>query len=331
MLGRDPQLILRDDESSPELCKEHYERFVQEDEVDLLFSPYGTPLTMVASEVSEEHGYVMLAVAAAAACPWQRDYRFLFQLYAPAKRQFIGLLDLMARENLRTLALIHDSKSPFNVDMIKGVKHWAKHFQIEVLLDESYEDGEEELPAIVERAKELNAHGLINSSYSPNAYRLLRLLDERGYRPTVLAMPIAPAHPSFKEKAQGMSELVFCPSQWEPIDEVPFPGTQGFIENFEEFAACQPSFHATSAYAACQIFERAIKTTKSFDNERLRDFVASLDTVTVLGRYKVDPSGMQVGHNSFLIQWQGGKKEIVWPRKMQTAPVSFYPRGSAER
>ena len=152
---------------------------------------------------------------------------------------------------------------------------------------------------------------------------MLRLMREMAYRPTVLAMPIAPVHPDFEKKVGPIANHVFAPSQWEPDERIPFPGTRRFIDAFTAFAGHPPSFHAASAYAACQIIEQAIDQNQTLDHEKLRDYIAALDTVTVLGRFKVDPTGLQVGHNSIIIQWQAGKKEIVWPQKMQTARPAF--------
>lgn len=173
------------------------------------------------------------------------------------------------------------------------------------------------------KVKAHDAKGLVLSAYPPDGYELIRLLGEMRYKPTVLAMPIAPAHPNFHNKVGDMANPIFGPSQWEPIKRIPFPGTQRFIDGFTAFAGHLPSFHAASAYAACQLFEQAITRTQSIDHRKLRDIIAALDTVTVLGRCNVDLTGKQVGHNSFMIQWQKGKKEIVWPQKMQTAQPVF--------
>jgi branched-chain amino acid transport system substrate-binding protein len=35
---------------------------------------------------------------------------------------------------------------------------------------------------------------------------------------------------------------------------------------------------------------------------------------TFYGKYKVDPeTGWQIGHQMGVVQWQNGKKTIVWP------------------
>jgi branched-chain amino acid transport system substrate-binding protein len=202
---------------------------------------------------------------------------------------------------------------------MSGVQEWARIFRINIVYQQAYQDGKKELPGLLAEVKSKDANGLILSAYPPDCYELLRLLQKEAYRPTVLAMPIVPVHPDFHKRTGDLANHVFGPSQWEPDARIPFPGTRRFVEGFKKFTGHMPSFHAGSAYAACQLYEQAIAHTQSLDNEKLRDYIASLDTVTVIGRFKVDHTGKQVGHNSIIIQWQNGKKEIVWPQKMQTA------------
>lgn len=323
LLGRKIELILYNDKSDPELTRKLYQKLIEEDRVDLVFSPISTPLTMAASEVCEKNKMLILAVATSSGQPWQRDTRYLFQLYAPANRQFIGLLDLMAKKRLKTLSVIYNDQSGYSKDMVKGLEKWAKVFKIDIVLKRPYQNGKKELPVIVKEIKKANAQALINSSYPPDSYELLRLLDKSPFKPQVIALPIVPVHPDFEKKVGPIAEHIFAPTQWEPEERIPFPGTQKFKKGFENFTGYMPSYHAASAYGACQLFEQAINTMRTLDNSILRDYVATLDTVTVLGRFKVNPTGMQVGHNSFIIQWQNGKKEIVWPQKRQTARPVF--------
>jgi branched-chain amino acid transport system substrate-binding protein len=136
-------------------------------------------------------------------------------------------------------------------------------------------------------------------------------------------MSIASIHPDFYRKAGPIAERIFGPSQWEPDERIPYPGTTQFIQAFQTAYRKMPSYHAGSAYASCQILEQAVDDLHDIDHERIRDYISALDTVTVIGRFKVDPTGRQIGHNPILVQWQGGHKEIVYPTKMQTAPPHF--------
>ena len=319
LLGRKVELILYNDKSRTDLVRDLYRRLIEEDQVHGVFSPYGTPLTLAASAVTEKHDMLMLACAASGSRIWERGFRYVFGMYALAERYFIGLLDLMARSGRNSLALVFDETSAFHRDAAAGVRKWAETFRIDLGFEQGYANGQAELPAIAARLKSLKTRRLILSAYPPDCYRFLSLMEATGYRPRVIGMTIAPIHPNFFDKAGEIGDRVFGPSQWEPSERIPFPGTRQFVRSFQKFAGIMPSYHAGSAYAACELFARAVRQTRSLDHEKIRHYIAALDTVTVIGRFKVDPSGRQVGHNPIIIQWQQGKKEIVWPSSMQTA------------
>jgi branched-chain amino acid transport system substrate-binding protein len=320
VLGRPVELVLRDDQSREDTARRHYKHLTEVDPVDLILSPYGSPLTLVASEISERNGYAMLAAAASADILFDRGYRRLFGVYAPARRYFIGLLDLIARHGLQTVAVLHED-SPFHRDVAEGAAFWARQFRLQLTLQRVITDAPSDLTVTVEELQKRfpATDVLIFSAYPPNCYRLMKMLPAQGWRPAVIAQTIAPVHPEFYEKAGPAAEGVFGPSQWEPDERIPFPGTQQFIRDFKADTGLMPSYHAAAAYAACQIMERAVTASGSLDQESIRSFIASMDSVTVIGRFKVDHTGMQIGHNPLLIQWQEGKKEIVYPRKLQTA------------
>jgi branched-chain amino acid transport system substrate-binding protein len=322
LLGRTIELRVIDDTSRPDVSRQGYQQLIEDNDVDLVLSPYSTPITLAASEVTEEHGYVLIACGASGEVLWNRNYSYLFGMYSMARRYFIGFLDLMAREGLETVCIIHENNA-FNRDAAVGASEWATLMGVTVKSTIEFDPEGDRLPHIAEKVKRLQPDGIIACTYPPSGYRFLSLINEIGFKPEALGMTITPVHPSFHEKAGPMAEHVFAPSQWEPNERIPFPGTKRFIRAFKNFTGILPSYHAGSAYAACQILEKAVRKTEGLNHENLRDYIMSLDTVTVIGRFKVDETGMQIGHNPLLIQWQDGKKEIVYPPHMRTAPPEF--------
>ena len=322
ILGRPVKLILHDDKSKKERVRHLYENLLTKEKVDLVFSPYSTTLTLVASEVSERHKFVMLASGASGEGIWERGYRYIFGVYAPAGRYFIGFLDLIARNGLKSLAILHENSS-FNVHAARGAHEWANRFGLNISLQKDYNTGTTELPGLVRKLRDTNPDGVILCAYPADCYELLSIMKKINYHPKALGLTIAPALPDFYKHAGTMSEGVFGPSQWEPDERIPFPGTKKFIVNFKALTNKLPSYHAGSAYATCQILERAINHSKSLNHEKIRDFISSLDTLTIIGRFKVNHKGKQIGHNPIIIQWQNCKKEIVYPTKMQTAVPRF--------
>jgi len=322
LLGRRVKLILYNDKSQKSLVKSLYEKLIVEDKVDLTISPYGTSLTLAASEVTEKHGYVMLASAAAGEQIWERGYRYIFGVYAPADRYFIGFQDILARNGFESVGIIFEN-SFFNISIAAGARKWADRFNLIVTYDKGFDDAHIELPIILKHAMERNIDGLIFSGYPPQCHTFIDLMKKANYRPKFLAFTIAPILPDFYQRVGPFAEGIFAPSQWEPDERIPFPGTTRFIADFKSFTGKAPSYHAASAYSSCQILEKAILQAQEIDHTKFRTYVSAFDTITIMGRFKVDHTGRQVGHNPILIQWQNGRKEIVYPSKMSTSLPQF--------
>lgn len=319
LLGRPVELVLYDDKSSAELVRELYTKLIVQDKVDLVLSPYGTPLTLAAAEVTTRHGYAMLACGAAGDEIWSGKFQNVFGMYSPARRYFIGLLDIMATNGLNSVGILYED-SPFSRDTAEGAKDWAERFGLKVSLYRAYAVGKDDLPNLLKEVRRENPDGLILASYSEDSYFMLDWMTAEKYRPKVLAFTIASVYPHFYKKSGSIAEGVFGSSQWEPDERIPFPGTKKFIADYFGFTQRFPSYHSGASYASCQVMEKAVQHCQCLDQARIADFIRSLDTVTVIGRFKVGQDGKQTGHNSMIIQWQNGKKEIVFPPNMQTVP-----------
>lgn len=322
LLGRPVRLLLYDDKSDTNLTTELYRRLIVEDKVDLLVAPYGTRLTSAAAAVADGHHMVLMAVAAASETLWERGYRYLFGVYATARRYYIGLPDLMARHGMKSLVVLF-TEDDFNASAAAGAVHWARRFGVTVLLARGLGEDGSGLARGLEEARVLQPDGLILSTYIRLGYESLEIMKTMGWRPRVLAMSITPALPDFGVRVGEESEDVIAPSQWEPSARLPFPGTRRFISDFKEFSGVTPSYQAAATYTAMTILAQAVRRTGSLEQDRIREYIQALDTVTLLGRFKVDATGRQIGHNPLLIQWQGGVKEIIYPPKMQTATPKF--------
>jgi branched-chain amino acid transport system substrate-binding protein len=109
------------------------------------------------------------------------------------------------------------------------------------------------------------------------------------------------------------------PSQWEPDERIPYSGTRRFIKAFQEKFDRIPSYHTASAYASLRLLQNAVEECKCLDQARIREYLLALDSLTLLGRFKVDLQGRQVGHTPSIVQWQQGRKEIIYPPKFRTA------------
>ena len=141
--------------------------------------------------------------------------------------------------------------------------------------------------------------------------------------------------PKFYEILGRDAEFVYGATTWLPelVDIragglIPiarqYPGAREFVESYrKEFPGADFSFHSAAGYGGCQILVEAIRRVGSLDSGKLRDAISKMDHNTVFGAFRVDRDGVQIAHKFLLVQWQDGKKVIVWPEELAAVNARF--------
>ncbi len=68
-----------------------------------------------------------------------------------------------------------------------------------------------------------------------------------------------------------------------------------------------------------KIFGAVVNKVGTFDQKKIRDEFVKTDEQTVVGHYKLNENGLQLGYQSYALQWLKGQQELVWPRDQATA------------
>ncbi|MBI4307543.1 MAG: amino acid ABC transporter substrate-binding protein [Chloroflexi bacterium] len=330
LLGRPVDLKFYDDESKPETGARLYERLITADQVDLLLGPYSSPVTSAASTVAEKYKYPMVATGASSAELWGRGYKYLFQIYTADGRYMDGAIELAAAQGLKTVAIINEN-TVFAKGAAAGAAAKAKEKGLQVVFQEEYRPGVKDLTATLQKVKALAPDVIVGGTYLPESVLITRQAKELDVNPKMFAFSVGPALPDFTKNLSADAEYIFGASQWEPT--LALPGVKEFVEKYKAaYEGRDPSYQATGGYGGCQLLEQAVKKAGSLDREKLRETLASLETTTVYGAYKVDATGAQVAKPSYMTQVQKGQRVIVWPTDAATAKAIFpTPPWSARR
>ncbi len=238
----------------------------------------------------------------------------------PAGKYAVGFLELLVMKDLDNVAIVHADDS-FSRDVAIGAKKWAERFGLKVVLFEGFIKGTINLDDIAQRAKAANAEVLIVCGHMDESVNMRLSLKNIGWHPKAYFASVGPATQAFHDNLKDDAEHVFSSSQWEPVAN--FPGSKEFNDAFVEAYKGQPSYHAAAAYAAGRLLTAAIVKAGSIDREKVRSVLYRMDAMSIVGRFGVDSTGMQTKHFNVIIQWQKGKKEIVWPEELKTAKPLF--------
>lgn len=322
ILGRKVQLVVYDDKSDPQTAMSLYEKLISEDKVEFLFGPYSSGITAAIAPVAEKHGYPVLVSGASADSLWQKGYRYLFGVYTPASKYTVGFLEMLVTNGIDTVAIAF-SDDPFSRSIAEGTRKWAKRFELKVLAFEMFKKGRVDLDDVARQARESGAETLVVCGHFNEAVNMKSALKRIKWYPEAYFASVGPVIQAYYDQLKSDAEYTFSASQWEYHDKLQIKGAKLFYESFRERFGIRPSYHAATAYAGGEILKEAIIKAASFKREKIREMLATMDTIVIIGRYGVDSHGMQVRHFPVIVQWQNGNKEIVWPKEFRTAAPNF--------
>jgi branched-chain amino acid transport system substrate-binding protein len=318
LLGHKIRLILLDDKSDTQTSIKLYEKLITEDKVDLVLCPYSSGITEAVVNVTERYKMPFVAYGAASRPIWEKGRKYIFNIVAVAEDYQKGALHLAKQIGVKTVAIIGED-SLFPREAAKGAKDWAKKLGIDVVLEENYPLKQTDFTALLQKIKAAGAEGVISNSYFADAAAQLRQMREQNMNFKLFSSTIGPALPNFPEQLGATAEYVLGFSQWEPLPNVlKNPGMKEYIEAYEKRFGEKPNYHAGGAYGALQVTEAALKKAGSFDQEKLREALSTIETQTVYGRYKVDAKGMN-SHEGLTFQILKGQRRVVWPEKWAEA------------
>ncbi|MGH7322813.1 MAG: amino acid ABC transporter substrate-binding protein [Candidatus Rokuibacteriota bacterium] len=321
VLGRKVEFVFYDDQSQPATGVRLYEKLITQDKVDVVLGPYSSAITEAVANVNEKYKLPMVAPMASTTSIFKKGRKFIFMVQSPAEVYLEGLVEVAAKNGLKTLAILNED-TLFPKATVQGTIELAKKKGLQVVFVEAYPKGHTDFSAILTKVKAANPDVLGAATYFDDAVAITRQMKELNVNPKIYGVTVGGDLPKFYELLGKNAEFVYGATQWEP--ELPYPGSKEFVEaHRKEFPGADLSYHTAGGYAGCQILVEAIKKAGSLDGEKIRDAILKMDLNTVYGGFNVDPDGFQTSHKMVMFQWQDGKKVIVWPDDLAMGKARF--------
>ncbi|HSF05473.1 MAG TPA: amino acid ABC transporter substrate-binding protein [Methylomirabilota bacterium] len=328
LLGHRINLTLLDDKSDTQTAIKLYEKLITEDKVDLLLAPYSSGITEAVANVNERYKMPFVAYGAASTPIWEKGRKYIFNIVAVAEDYQKGAVHLAKQIGVKRAAVIGQD-SLFPRQSGKGAKDWAKKLGIEIVVDENYPVKQTDFTALLQKISGAGAEAIFSNSYFADSAAQLRQMRELNLNFKLFSSTVGPGLPNFPEQLGPTAEYVLGFSQWEPLPKIlKHPGMQDYIDRYEKRFHEKPNYHAGGAYGALQVTEAALKKAGSFDPEKLREALATIEVQTIFGHYKVDAKGMNT-HEGITFQILKGQRRVVWPEKWaETKPELPVPAWS---
>lgn len=316
--GRPVEVVIMDDQSDRQVAVAQYEKLISTSKVDFVFGPYSSAITEAVLPVTDRYGYPVLIGGASSDRLWSQGHKNIYGVYTPASRYAVGFLEMLVENGIEQLAILA-ADDVFSQSTAEGTATWAGRYDLEVVYRQTFKKGKDDLATEVKGARESGAGVLIVCGHLDEAVAGRRALSRTGWEPAAFYATVGPALQKYRQLVGSSAEGTFSSSQWEPDPDLAYPGSREFLVRFTSAYGHKPSYQAATAYAAGTILEKAIARAGSIDRAQVARVLATLDTMSIIGRYGVDGAGMQIRQFPVIIQWQGGRKRIVWPEQIRTA------------
>jgi len=306
ILGRKVELVIYDDQSTPATAVRLYEKLITEDKVDAVMGPYSSAVSEAVANVTEKYKKVMVAPLAATTSIFKKGRKYIFMVITPAENYLDGLIDMAAKRGLKTVAIIHED-TLFPKASAAGTVEAAKKKGMQVVLQEAYPKGNTDFSALLVKIKAANPDVIAAGTYFDDAVAITRQMRDL---------------PEFYDLLKQNAEYVYGSTQWD--ESLPYPGQKEFLAAYKaKFKGQEPSYHTAAGYAGCLIYAEAVKKAGSLDADKVRDQLLKMEIKTAFGDYKVEPDGFQIAHKMVMLQWQDGRRIVVWPDDLANGKIRY--------
>jgi len=337
LLGRQVELVIKDDASNQNTVVSDYNALISSDKVDLLLGTFSSLLNLPASAVAERNRMVYVEPAGGNPDIFSRGFKMVFfAQQATADHQgdvWANWITQLPADKRPKTAAYPTLDDPFTTPTSEGIEAILKGAGIETVYRKTYTADQSNFDSIANAVKAKNPDLVVAGTQFEDGIGMVRALGKVGFTPNWLYQTNAPSFGA--QYADGVGEentegVFYAVSH---SQEAKTPGNPEFVKAYQEkFGEEAVPEDAADAYAAGEVLQATVeanKTVERADQLKLADWIRSNSVDTILGTLSWNENGAPKGE--FLIgQWQDGKAEIVLPEDAATTDkiVEGYKPGS---
>jgi branched-chain amino acid transport system substrate-binding protein len=325
--GKKIELLFEDDTGKPDVGRSGIEKLISRENVPVITGGYSSSVTAAAAPVAQQRQVPFVICTGSADDITEKGYNYIFRINPPASEYPNSVKSFLKEvaKDVKTAALLYEN-SAFGQSSSKSFEEDAKELGLKILVKEGYQAGAIDFKPILTKVKAANPDMIYMVSYVMDASLLMRQSKELRINPKMFVGGGAGfTLPEFAKSAGDASDGVYSATLW--IETLPFPGAKAYFDKYQKKYGSETEYHGAEAYAAMYVVADALKRAKSITPKDIRDALAKTDMKTAFGPVKFISYGKKTQQNkldTYLVQWQKGDLEAVWPKSVATKKY-IYP------
>jgi branched-chain amino acid transport system substrate-binding protein len=332
ILGRQVQLKIVDDASSPNQVVTNYQTLITRDHVDLVFGPFSSLLTGPAATVANRYHYAFLEPAGGGPKVFALKLPNLFFVQpAPVVKcgdSFVAYLKTLPASQRPKTASYASLDDPFASPIADAMRSQLQASGVKTLYHTIYPAETTDLTPIVAKAIAPKPDMIIGGTQSEDAYAQVKALIQAKYNPKFLFYANGANSPTeFPDKvgAKNVNGIFSC-SDWTP--SLKTNGNAVFVAQYLKRYGGNKFLidnNSSEAWAVGQLVQLVAKKTGTIDNQTIIKTLHKGTWATIEGNLSWNAYGQPNG-DDLLVEWIHGKLLPVFPPQFALAkPVSPKP------
>jgi branched-chain amino acid transport system substrate-binding protein len=326
LMGRQVQLKIVDDASSPDQVVTNYQNLITKDHVDFVFGPFSTLLSAPAAKVANRYGYAFIEPAGGGPAIFdEKLHNVFFVQPAPVVDSGVVfanyILSLPADQQPKTAAY-PELDDPFAAPIAEAVRQKFEAAGIQTVYKQVYPPETTDLSPIVSKIAAANPDIVVGGTQVEDGFALVKAMVEQNLSPKFLFLSNGANDPvNFPDKV-GANNVngIFSAGDW--FEAETSPGNAEFVAAYHKKFGNEPIDSTSSeAYACGQVLEAVVNKINSLDNGKIIDALHQGSWPSVEGNISWDSVGEPQGQD-LLLEWVDGKLVPVFPADVALhAPV----------
>lgn len=319
ILGRQVQLKILNDASSPNQVVTNYDTLISQDHVDLTFGPFSSLLTTPASAVAAHNGYAFVEGAGGAPTVFESaaneaDHN-VFDVSLPVVDEMIPFVNYVASlgpaVDKQLTAAYPMAQDPFADPPVQLAEEKLSALGVKTVYNKSFP---EEVSDYKSPADDVAAAKpdivVLGSADVPTVQAFMQAFEQQHFTPKLFIAAAGPDQGAAFTSAVGAGNAVgmMVPDGWYPgyVNAASEAMVKAYVA---QYGGTPSGVNAdiAEAYSVGQVMEQAIIATKGTNNAAIIKYLHSgVKLTSVQGPVQFDDLGENGAPAAFIFQWQKG-------------------------
>jgi len=321
--GRSVNIVFVDDEGKVDSVKPAFNKLVAS-KPQMLVGGYASDPTYLMAKMAEKKNVPFVICTASADKITQKGWKNIYRLNPPISEYTKGLEDFWIKiSKPKSIAIINET-SMFGTGGAIRMIEFCQEKAIEIRAHINYDRKMAAVPgylrSLLAPLTEEPPDVIYMIAYLNDAVALVKKIRELNINSLLSGAAGGFTLEEFIVRAGSAANYLLTSSLWS--EHVHYPGAIEYYTQYKKRYDRSPDYHGAEAYSALLVAAEALKRSKSFSPQDIRDALNQIFMMTPFGPvkfYSYEDFERQNSLNTLVLQIQNGKFETIWPPDVASA------------